>query len=480
MELLGILAAPMSRSRKTITTVVALLLNVLFTALAQSEPRPNIVIVSIDTLRADRCSAYGYRRETTPNLERLAQEGTLFENAYAPMGQTGPSHATLFTGLYPTAHGVIKNGRVLPDAQNTLAERLTELGYDTAAFVSSFPLERRFGLQQGFATYDDEFLHGQGSVDIRTWEGETPKKAFDRKGNFTLARALSWLDGRRTDSTPFFLFVHLFDPHSPYKPPQKVLEQVLGDERPRDHLKVTHLLYDGEVRFADSIVGKLLESLDALGATDNTVTVVTSDHGEGLMQRGFLTHGLFVYEEEVRVPLIVRWPTRIAAGRSVGAPITLADITPTLLGLLECDMAADTFQGIDLAAHLLAGKSIPANRPIFFMRPRFPKSTIASGWSGKLANGQPPPRLLVDGAKYGVRLDIWKYIVSPSEGTTELYNLQADPNELADIADRHESIAKVMHGHINKWLADAPSESTAKELLDDETREALEALGYTN
>jgi arylsulfatase A-like enzyme len=447
---------------------------------AETAPLPNIVIVSIDTLRADHCSVYGYPRNTTPTLTKLASEGALFNQAYAPMGQTGPSHATLFTGLYPTGHGLVKNGRVLPETHSTLAEQLKAKGYSTAAFVSAFPLDRRFGLDRGFDVYNDIFPLGQQTVEIQQWEGQALTNAFDRRGDYTLVKAAEWLGRRPDDAPPFFLFVHLFDPHTPYKPPRVVLQEVVGQERPKDQLKMSKLLYDGEVRFADLIVEKLLYRLETLGFGENTIIVITSDHGEGLMQRGYLLHGITVHEEEVRVPLLIHWPGHIPAGRKVEEPVTIADVMPTLLGLIESGTDSPDVEGRDLAAALREGKPAPADRPILFMRPKFPKTTIASGWSGTLSDGQTPPRIPVHGAHYGARLDVWKYIVSPKEGTTALYNLQADPNELTNVADRHASIAKLMHRHIDQWLANAPAESMAEELLDEETLKALEALGYTN
>jgi len=451
-----------------------------FASHAQTPPLPNIVIVSIDTLRADHCSVYGYQRDTTPTLKKLASEGALFQQAYAPMGQTGPSHATLFTGLYPTSHGLIKNGRVLPDDHSTLAERLKAKGYDTAAFVSAFPLDRRFGLNRGFDMYNDVFPLGQQSMELQQWEGQVLTNAFDRRGDYTLVKAAEWLKRRAENDKPFFLFFHIFDPHTPYKPPRVVLQDIAKHDQPRDPLEISKLLYDGEVRFADIIVEKLLFQLDSRDLSDNTIIVITSDHGEGLMQRGYLLHGISVHEEEVRVPLIIRWPGHIPAGRKVEEPVTIADITPTLLGLIESNEDTPNVEGRDLALALRGGNPVPTDRPILFMRPQYPKTTIASGWSGVMDDGQPPPRIPVHGAQYGARLDVWKYIVSPKEGTTELYNLQADPNELTNVVDRHASISKVMHSHINEWLESAPAESTAEELLDDETRKALEALGYTN
>lgn len=445
-----------------------------------AEAGPNIVLVSIDTLRADHCSLYGYGRPTTPNMERLAREGATFNQAYAPMGQTGPSHATLFTGLYPITHGVIKNGRVLPKERTTLAEHLAAHGYETVAFVSAFPLDRRFGLDQGFETYDDRFQFGEETVKLSTWEGETLAAPFDRRGDYTLAKANAWLKSRSREAKPFFLFVHFFDPHSPHRPTREAVMRILGDDRPRQDLPILLLRYDGEVAFADELVGGLMGTVEELGLREDTIFVVTADHGEGLMQRGYNLHGMQVYEEEVRVPLVFRWPGHIKTGQRIHEPVAIADVAPTLLALAGYAMKDGSVQGLNLAPALLEGEAPSLDRPIYLMRPDYREGMMAAGWSGRMPNGSPAPRFYIKGPKYGVRQDSWKYIIGPEEKSVELYNLKTDPHERSNVRKQHPAIVATLHKNLVAWMEANAAEASAEELLDEETRRALDALGYTN
>ena len=216
---------------------------------------PNIVLITIDTLRADHCSAYGYAFDTTPRLEQLAREGARVETAYVPMPSTGPAHASLFTSRYPLAHQVLKNGHVLANEYPVLAEVLGGAGYRTAAFVSSFVLDDRFGYGQGFDSYDDDFRGADSSYqDMQLWEGIEVPGEFDRRAHETTDRAISWLreNGRRGG---FFLWVHYMDPHEPYDPPEpwrtKYVEPAMG----RRNLRRAVALYDAEIAFTDREAG---------------------------------------------------------------------------------------------------------------------------------------------------------------------------------------------------------------------------------
>ena len=227
-------------------------------------PQPNVVLITIDTLRADHTSAYGYHLPTTPYLERLAQEGIRIENAYAPMPTTLPSHVNIFTSQSPILHGILKNGRIVPEDQKLLAEVLKEHGYRTAAFVSSFPLNHVFGLDSGFDTYDDDFTSVDSSMSPRDqFEGNDVSGPRDRRANETTDRVVRWLD-RNTNDGKFFLWVHYFDPHEPYDPPAVLRKKYLPSEwKPRD-LRRPIALYDGEVEFTDRELERLMQKLDAV------------------------------------------------------------------------------------------------------------------------------------------------------------------------------------------------------------------------
>ena len=299
-----------------------LLAPLLVSGVACAPERPgNLLLVSLDTTRRDHCSVYGYGRETTPTLDRLGREGAVFDQAYAPTASTGPTHASLFTSLYPLTHRVNRNGLALGMGFTTLAERLRARGYQTSAVVSSFVLAAKFGFAQGFDAYDDAFVAAESSLQVSLWEGHLPPdEAFDRRASATSERAVAWLRGVRDPERPFFLFVHYFDAHDPYQPPPEFTLQLEG-EPPENELGRAILQYDREIAFVDQQLGRLLAALAEAGLEDETLLVVTADHGEGLMDHGHMRHGLQIYEEAVRVPLLVRWPGTIPANRRLAEPV---------------------------------------------------------------------------------------------------------------------------------------------------------------
>ena len=250
----------------------------------------NLLLLTLDTPRADRLGCYGYTQAETPNLDRLASEGTRFEEAISPVPSTLPSHATILTGLFPQGHGVRDNGTfLLSEDHVTLTELLQDAGYETAAFVSSFVIDSRFGLAQGFETYfdfdEDAAASRQGMRDLSD---------VQRVGGETAERALEWLS--RARQNPFFLWVHLYDPHAPFKAPEPYGSRFA--KRP----------YDGEVAYTDAVVGEILDRLDALGAKENTLVMVVGDHGESLGQHGEQYHSWFIYDATLKVPFLARLP----------------------------------------------------------------------------------------------------------------------------------------------------------------------------
>lgn len=276
---------------------------------SSDQPKPpNIVLISLDTTRADRMSLYGYERDTTPYLKSLAASSVVFEKAYAPMGVTGPSHATMFTGLYPVGHGVVKNGLRLGADHETLAEELYEVGYQTAAVTASFVLDRKFGLNQGFGFYDDDIQPNEGFIKLQQWEGFAVEKGFDRRGEYVMQRAMRWLTQDRREADPFFLFLHLFDPHAPYLAREEIVRSLDPEIDSRKGVDQLISVYDAEILLVDTLIGQFMDQIERLGLSENTILIVTADHGEGLMDHGYLLHGLGVYEEEVHVPLLFHYP----------------------------------------------------------------------------------------------------------------------------------------------------------------------------
>ena len=389
----------------------------------------NVVLVSVDTLRPDRLGCYGATHVETPAIDALATSGVRFTQAFTPVPLTLPAHWTLLSGVEPWHHGVVDNGMTLaapPVAM--LAERFAAAGYDTAAFVSAFVLHRTFGLDRGFARYDDgpaadaaldQLLHATGRADER------------------VDRALAWL--RRERTKPFFLWLHLFDPHAPYEPP------------PGFRARYADRPYDGEVAFVDTQVARLLSALERSGASAQTLVVLVSDHGESLGEHGELTHGVLLYDATLHVPLIFRLPGRLAAAEVRRDPVTLADVAPTVLALAGLDATPgvdgrDLFGSTDTSRRLAAVSESPHRR---------------LGWATLVA----------------VREAGWKYIAAPRP---ELYSLADDPREQVDRsgdeAARAAPLARAARA-IETTMRSRLAERRAAEPKKEE-QARLAALGY--
>ncbi len=403
---------------------------------APRRPAPNILLVTLDTVRADRLGCYGHRGAQTPNLDRLAQDGVRFEVATTPTPLTLPAHATLLTGLHPLAHGVRDNGMVVADLGiSTLAERLSASGYDTAAFVSAFVLNRVFGLDRGFSRYDD------GPSDETALIGLFRREA---PGSERVDAAIRWLSEHPAEATsrPFCLWLHLFDAHAPHVAP------------PGFEVRFAANPYDGEIAYLDAQVGRLVSFLEARNLARDTVLVVTADHGEGLGEHGEPTHGTFLYESTLRVPLLIRAPERLAKGIVRGEPVSLADVAPTLLALAglppnPVSHGVDLFGPGRLERRALLFESIYGERHF--------------GWA--------PLRAL--------RRDGWKYVDAPRP---ELYDLTSDPSETAN------RMASASSQRVARSLADAltaeahrltrAGKATDHSDSDAEIRSRLQSLGY--
>ena len=438
--------------------------------------RPDILLITIDTLRADHTSAYGYARPTTPRLEEVARDGMRFATAYAPMPTTLPSHASLMTGLLPRELALLKNGITFTHPAPTLAETLSAAGWRTAAFVSSFVLDRSFGLARGFATYDDHFVAGTCKGYGQEWEGFKLAAGFCRRGTATREQAERWLEengylgGAAVPSDtaggtppPFFLWVHLFDPHDPYEPPAAEAALLPPPGKSPTELQKQIAAYDGEIRYADDQVGRLLDRLKAAGRLDDTLVIVVSDHGEGLMDHGWMHHGAMLYEEAVRIPFLVRWPARLPRGRVVDAPVQLADVVPTLHDLLGLAPPALPLDGASLRGALDGSAPLDPQRPIFVQRRIYDR---------ELELGLP-----LRGEKFGVRMGSWKYIEAKVDKSYELFDLGTDPGELRNVIRGQTAQAKPLIEALRSWTSrpvTAPSPGTVSE----DAAKRLEALGY--
>lgn len=431
--------------------------------------RPDVLLVTIDTLRADRLGAYGYDKPTSPHFDRLAASGALFELAYAPMGATSPAHATLFTSRSPLAHGLVRNGFPLAADEVLLAERLRDAGYQTAGFVSAYPVGHQLGFARGFDHFDDDFSSDTGSFregddtnPETQWEGESFEGGFDRTGGATVDAALRWLSQRPPEpAKAVFMWVHLFDPHRPYLPSERwaaLFSKPDQSRRERDSA-----LYDAEIRGVDAELARLVEAFERRAR--DALLVVTADHGEGLWQHGYRAHGHTLYEEELRVPLLVRWPDRIPA-RRLRQPAQLIDVAPTLLGLLGLE-ADDRFDGSDLSAHLTGRTPPDSERPIFLLRPYYETAR---------SKGAHPEA----GLGLGVRRGRWKLIEMAQENRRELYDLVTDPGESHDLSERESRRVETLSALLAEWrLSEEQKSSGRKFEVSPEDRRAMGALGYS-
>jgi arylsulfatase A-like enzyme len=394
----------------------------------------NVLLVTLDTLRSDRVGCYGYKGVETPALDALAAGGVRFANVVSPVPMTLPAHASILTGGYPSRHGVRDNGTYrLTDTHETLAERLKAQGYVTAAFIGAFVLDHRYGTAQGFDTYQDEFAPGS--------EGSRHQQLNpERRADEVVDSALAWFDGQRVARSghPYFVWVHLFDPHAPYMPPEPYRTRYARDP------------YDGEVAWTDHQVGRLLEALRARGALDRTLVVAVGDHGEGLGDHGESTHSLLIYESAMSVPLLLYAPQSITRPVVVAdRVVSLVDIVPTILDGLG--LPAGGYDGVSLL------RDAPENR-VLYMETLAPQ--LNHGWS----------------ALYGVRRGQLKYIQAP---TPELYDLNADPREARNLASARPEDAATLADEL-ALIANSMPESAAAAVIevDTEARRKLEALGY--
>lgn len=430
---------------------------------------PNILLISIDTLRRNHCSVYGYERDTTPNLRELAEHGVRFDLAYAPSASTAPSHATMFTSLYPPEHRVLAQGHKLSQEDYTLAEHLSAVGYQTAAVVASFVMDVKFGFAQGFSFYDDDFKLSTSSINRKYWKDQPD--VIDQRADETTRKAIDWLKKQRDPGRPFFLFVHYFDPHAPYVPPEPFLSQFAPQGSQPTELEKIIGRYDGEIAFTDHEIGRLFETLKLMNLEDDTLIVVTADHGEGLGQHSHLGHSINIYEEAVRVPLLFRWPNRIAQGRVFRTPVELVDLTPTILDLIGIETDGFSFQGRSLAAALRDKSPLDVNRPVYLYREYY------EGRQMKLLTGK---KILLEGEKFGIRMGKWKFIEGKEENTKELFDLETDPQEQVSLNTIFPRKAAELASQMAEWKKVHIRDESVKGEISEEDLKRLKALGYIN
>jgi arylsulfatase A-like enzyme len=439
--------------------------------------RPNVVLITLDTTRTDHLGAYGYAKARTPNLDRFASEGILYENAYATSSWTLPSHASILTGLLPMQHGaqaapggpVGRLGygvRPLSDRFTTLAERFREAGYRTGAVVGGPALGRELGVSQGFEIFEDD-LSGKNEIYVGKRANKVANLAIGMVSEF--------------GSDPFFLFVNFFDPHAPYRPPPpedrglpdvknsplpaSLLKRLLANEPARrpdeledwERREIAKMIagYDAEIAFMDRHLGRLLAAIDAVPRRAGTFVAITGDHGESFGEHNFVSHGAHLYEDNVRVPLIVRRPDREGAGTRVSEPVQNHRLFATLLHAAGLD--ADEGTAPDLsgprAPIVLEARRSSAN--IRLWGPFFDRDLRAI---------YDPPYKLVES----------------STGAVELFDLEREKGEYRNLVDRRPDISRSLQARLERIAEDRPPLYRAEEraTFTPETQQALRALGY--
>ena len=389
----------------------------------------NVVIITLDTLRADRVGCYGYDKARTPRLDELAEMGVKFENAVCQAPLTLPSHASIFTGLYPPSHQIRDNGAYyLDQGFQTLAEIFKEKGYNTAAFIGAFPVDSRFGLDQGFDLYDDEFKEEEK---FKTFDSE--RRAGDVYKSFQ-----EWF--LENFQSQFFVWVHYYDPHLPYEPPSPYREQFSDP-------------YDGEVAYTDFYVGEVIDLLEDKNVIDNTLVVVVGDHGEGLGDHKEIDHGLFLYNSTLKVPFMFYASQNLPAHKVITSQVRLIDVFPTVLDLLGMSIS-EGVQGESLIPYMEGKRKADLVSYIETFHPR-----EMFRWAAL--------RGIVDGRM--------KYIDAPKP---ELYDMEMDPEEDHNIYQEEKLVASRLKRDLDGLIEKYSSGTSSRRVLSTEERERLMALGY--
>ena len=465
--------------------------------------RSSLLLITIDTLRADHLSAYGYPRETSPFLDRLGAEGVRFERAIAQWPKTGPSFASMFSSTYPKDNGIVRRiGIPVPETMTLLAEPLLDAGYETGAVVANGALSSEFGFDQGFEHYIESWQNPPADAAADGSDPDGPNSdshvPLDPDGAERVADLALDLAARlEADERPFFLWVHFLDPHFPYRPPEPFSERFQDDEhhdpdalididtrtRSKQMLGIGYrqvldgrrdlsfyvARYDAEIAYVDSEIERLVDGLGENGLLDQTLIAVTSDHGESLGEHHYyFDHGRFAFQASLRVPLLLHYPGVVPPG-VVEEPVELIDLAPTLLQFAGLEIDGERWQaGRSLLPRLLGQE---------------PESTPAVAFSeAGYAERARWQRAVQDGR--------FKLVVAPhpkarrwypGEGQFVLYDLDQDPGETADVSAAFPDDRQRLRGELTAWLrAAGPTERapTAEEAMNEETREQLRALGY--
>lgn len=427
--------------------------------------RPNVLLIVLDTARADRFPWHGYDRPTAPRLAELARDGAVYTQAWSPGPWTVPAHASLFTGQYPSLHRTDCGSLRLPDEATTLAETLRAGGYRTIGYTANPWIGKGYNFNQGFDTY------------VETWR-DVPERSEDTGAAITNERVIRWLrwrqDHREARRQPFFLFINYFEPHLPYHPPEPERTRLIGPAAdPRRVARLARLshpdemrfimgisdldaadlallnaLYDGEIAYTDRRTGEVLDVLRALGILDDTVVAVAGDHGENIGEHGMMDHKLSVHDTLLHVPLLVRYPRRVTAGQVIATPVQMHDLHPTILALAGVPAPAGVpIEALPLPGTGVAGAGRDPAGPIVaeFVGPPVEFLEVLEG----LFPGQDLSRF--DRKLVALRQGGWK-IHWGSDGRHALFHVAEDPGETHDLAAVDTGRLKAFENLVDAWL----------------------------
>ena len=464
--------------------------------------KPNVILISIDTLRADHLSCYGYQRRTTPNIDRLAEDAVLFENAYSTAAWTPPAHASMLTGRYPSFHGVVDTGRLGREIP-TLAEALRAGGYRTAGFVNNSQVGELVGLEKGHEAFVEVWKGTAGMSLLRRGMDYLVRNAKDRVGladhgaDRTNRLVRSWL--REKGDQPFYLFIHYIEPHNPINAPhpfknkfrehpdnrnidRKKLDCVAdnplncytrGIRLNADEIAALKALYDGEVNYIDHKLGELLDYLKKERIYDNSLIIVTADHGEHFGEHDLYSHVASLYEPILRIPLIIKYPEGFHRQTRVAELVQLVDIFPTVVETAGLDRKfGEGVQGTSLVKTDSNGRY---------------HDFIVSEWEGRVPhfvqkrmNGRDLDPVINKFKESLVMIREGRYkFISNSNGREELYDLAADRGELTNLIEREQETAADMRAKLTRWRSlNRPVVHEDRARLDEATRKNLESLGY--
>jgi arylsulfatase A-like enzyme len=401
----------------------------------RSKPQVNLLLITLDTTRADRLGCYGYKLALTPQLDALAKNGVLFERAYAPAPMTSPSHTSIMTGLWPPEHGVHTNASTVLDPNiPTIAELLQKRGYATAAFPAASMLAARFGLNRGFQSYFDDLSDPKTGAD---------RKQRSRDGRYIADLSIQWLKQRQqADDAPFFCWLHFYDPHDPYHIHPEEFDAKFRD-RP----------YDAELAYVDRQIGRVIDELERLGELENTIIVIAGDHGESLGEHGEDMHGYLLHESTLRVPMIVANYAQAKAGHRVATPVSLIDLFPTLLEISGAEVPGDL--------------TLRSLQPALLGNPLAPRLCYSQTVEPYLQAFWSPLQSLTN--------ERWRYVRTTQP---ELYDLTADPQELVNLASQQPDRVSELDGELTAFEEKFQIRTGKQVTLSAQEQRALESLGY--